>query len=482
MNIIPQNYVDLIKNVIISSLNNNVTQIINGLINGNTIDNYINVIKNVSNITNDIGKEIIIKTLDHIEHDFFISIYRKKYYDSKGKRKRTIMTAFGEITFYRRVYKHKLKTKGDIDYHYIHLDRYLGLPKRDYFDPYICSLVIDFASDNNSQIKVGKMIGEIISPKVNLESNRNLFNISRQQINNILIKASKIELDDTPHELDTPENIYVMADEKWVHNQREDNNSTMVKSAIIFEGVKTVSKFNAKTKRNKTINKHVISSCSNDIWLKTLNYIDYVYEEDKLKNIFILGDGASWIKQGKQQLSFNKNIKVTYCSDKFHIKQAINNIIKDNLTKELLFDYLIHNKRKWFKDVIDSILTQYPDRSAIINQKANYILGNWTNILNSYFKCKIGCSMESNICHIYASIFSNRPKAYRNASLEYLVTIRTMKVNNMDLRNLYLNALKTKEFNSFDDIPYQYLNSSNIPVLSNGSISGLFHTLNSLAH
>ena len=69
---------------------------------------------------------------------------------------------FGEITFSRTFYKSKLNGKC-----FCYIDRLLGLPKYDYFDPYIKSEVLFFASDNNYS-KTAKHINSLIGNRISL--------------------------------------------------------------------------------------------------------------------------------------------------------------------------------------------------------------------------------------------------------------------------------------------------------------------------
>lgn len=473
MNIISNNYENLIKNVLEKLIVKNIDKIFSNLSTKNGIDNYINIIKSIDNITFDIAQSLFQNIFSIIDSEFMNSYYRRKNFDSKGFKYRSLWTCFGYITIKRRIYKNKSTN----DY-YIHVDRYFGLPKHDKFDPYVCSLIVDTISDNNSMIKVGRQIGELIDKRVNLDNNKN--EISRQQVKNIISKASKKNLEANLVELNTPENIYVMADEKWVHNQQEANDKTMVKSVIVFDNKIKVSK-NAKKIRSKLINKHIISSIDSDIWKETLDYIDYVYDEDKLKNIFILGDGANWIKSGIKELNFNKNIKITYCADKFHPMLAINNITKDKIEYDILVSYMIGNNRKIFKLLCETLMVKYENKKDTILEKMNYILNNWYYIQNSYKKCRIGCSMESHISHIYASNYSSVPKAYKTDTLKFLIKLRDMHENKYNIRNIYLNSYKQKEYQSFDDIPYGNHNYSNIPIL-NGLNCGSKKIVNSIVY
>src|SRR5699024_10107967 len=79
----------------------------------------------------------------------------------------------------------------------------------------------------------------------------------------------------------------------------------------------------------------------------------------------------------------------------------------------------------------------------IIENKRDYILNNWNARQlyqnNPYMKC----SMESHISHIFADIFTSRPKAYSKKGLRQLLKLRLLKVNGKNIKELYLNQLNS---------------------------------------
>lgn len=73
----------------------------------------------------------------------------------------------------------------------------------------------------------------------------------------------------------------------------------------------------------------------------------------------------------------------------------------------------------------------------------NYILNNWKERQiyqnNNYMKC----SMESHISHIFADLFTSRPKAYFKKGLRKLLELRVLKINGINIKQLYLQQLIT---------------------------------------
>ena len=64
-------------------------------------------------------------------------------------------------------------------------------------------------------------------------------NLLSKKINNIrnIILDSKLSNPELK-QLDTPETLYIIADEKWVHTQNNNNEDVMVKSIVVFDGIK----------------------------------------------------------------------------------------------------------------------------------------------------------------------------------------------------------------------------------------------------
>lgn len=466
MNSITQNYEYLLKKVI-ERINCSKFDVFQRFKRTGDVLNYVNFSDTLLQFSKDIYKELFESIILELDQKFMNSYERKEKYESGGYRTRHIQTINAYVEIKRRVYFDR-KTKEC----YYFVDDFLGLPPKLRYDPCVVAEVLNEVADNNSMLKAGKIVGRMINFDSSLKKDN--YAIPRQTVKNMVMRANKVNFEEDLKELDTPESIFVMADEKWVSNQRENNDNTMVKSVIIYDDKQTVYKG-----RNKLINKHTISKIgsSSEVWQESLSYIDYVYDESKLKNIYLMGDGASWIKSGVDELNFNKNIKIIYIPDKFHIKQALNHISTNDAIKSILFNYIFTNKRKSFKMVINALVQSNLDRKDVIEAKANYILNNW-KYLKTSLKLPYCCCMESQISHIYASIFANLPKGYKANTLEALLKLRTMFVNDSNIRLNYFNSLRPNEFNSFDDIPVATINKT---LISDCKICGIHSILKDLS-
>ena len=329
MNIIPNNYEKILKEMIFNQFSSNLKKELYKTNNTNKVFNYIDLLSNLDNSLCNIAKQSLITIFETIDKSYSNSIERKHKYHIKAHLPRTILTVFGEITFTITFYTDRYN-KGS----YCYLDRFLGLKKHDYFDPYIKATIVEYSA-NNSIPTVVNIINDLIGNRIKLEDK--IKYINRQTIRNIILysKLSNPE----QNELDTPESLYIIADEKWVHTQNNNNEDVMVKSIVVFDGIKD-------NPRRTLINKKIFADYKNDNFINNvLDYIYYVYDIDKIKNIHIMGDGAKWIKNLTNYFKFNPNSNVIYSLDKYHFKQAIHHICLDKSLEKILVSYVLNNDR-----------------------------------------------------------------------------------------------------------------------------------------
>ena len=134
-----------------------------------TIDNYINFMTDLDSFDKSFITNIIKDYLEYVDNIFFNTSYRKSFCKSKGFYKRTILTLFGEVQYKRRYYYDKKYND-----RFFFTDLFLGLPKRKYFDPFVCSEICN-ESATSSYSKSGKIVASKIGNRIN-----NLLSINRE--------------------------------------------------------------------------------------------------------------------------------------------------------------------------------------------------------------------------------------------------------------------------------------------------------------
>ena len=421
MSIINYKYGKIIKNCIKNAFNKDIEL--------SNINNHLDFFNYLDGFLLEIVKKSIIDSFEFIDLEYKNSQLRKQLYYTKGLYPRTIMTLFGEITFYREYYVPKgCNTDG-----FFYVDQLFNLPKRDYYDPMIKALIIE-KSSQFSYIQSGEVVGDMIGSKFKSMSDSQYSKISRQTVYNVIKNADMdYVIDDVKANIDT---IYIQFDEKYVYTQGTNKLKKEIKAAVIYTGIKEEYK-----DRNKLVNRHVVTSLgySTDIKHKCLDYIFKTYDTNEISTVMISGDGAQWIKKSTSDFYFHENITVHFVLDRFHMNQAVNHITKDEDIKFYLRDYIYNNKRKFFKELCDVLINEYPQRSEIIENNKNYIINHWVPIQKQKHKLFLGCSMEGHISHVLAAPFSSRPKAHSLHMLAKRLSIREIYVNKLDVKEIYLN-------------------------------------------
>ena len=120
-------------NQIISTLKNKLSELLNKFIMNTTKNRYVNIFLEFQNLMNKISITFPSNYFESIDKVFKNSSKRKdKYYINKSNVKRTIVTIFGTITFYRTLYQNKLTGE-----YYFYVDDILRLEAYKNYDPII---------------------------------------------------------------------------------------------------------------------------------------------------------------------------------------------------------------------------------------------------------------------------------------------------------------------------------------------------------
>jgi hypothetical protein len=406
------------------------------------------------------GTGILRKTFEKMDNAFRNSPDRTERYYVKNTRNRTIITIFGEVTYRRTEYIDRTTGKP-----YVYVDEEIGLFRRQRYDSTIAALAYDAYSHHISMIEVGKQIGDRIAG-FRIDPDRGKYAISRQQIFNMINRFSSIKTK-PPKAEETPETLYIMADEKYIHLQQEMEKwrnrliregysikeigkfektkhfSEMVKLAVMFTGRKKLLKKSGeplKRPRWELTDTHYMAfpHDTKNFWPQVFDEISSIYDMDKVKRIYILGDGAEWIRAGVNEMT-NANCKVKFALDRYHLSKKINTITKETVYRKFLTDYVRNGDRSSFLAIAESLYsdTEMPDK---VQDAVNYILKHMNAAVIMNKEVKIGCGMEQAISHVLASPFTCIPKAYVSNHLHTYVQARMFHKNSQDLVNIYLRS------------------------------------------
>lgn len=324
------------------------------------------------------------------------------------------------------------------------------MPKHDYYGPIVKSIAVNNAF-HTSQAQASRDISFITSGLSHFIDKDRIFHIPRQSIYNWIKKWKVPNI--VPKSINTPETLYVMADEKYIGSQNSDKD-IMVKCFVTFEDVIQISK-----NRNQVSNRFVFSTCSKKPWKAFMDKIALRYDFTKIKNIALIGDGCNWIKSGISELHLGSCNLVKYYLYEFHFKQAIHHITTDKLKRKILIRIFIHYSKNHFIKATNIILKYHQEREKTIRNNINYIINNYSYIKNM-LDFNIGSSMESHIFHLIASFFSSRPKGFSTGNINKYLLLNNYKNNNVNIFNLYLKTYTSKHSININENDFNFTLSS----------------------
>ena len=379
-------------------------------------------------------------SLEYAEEIIFNVKERKNQFESLEKDDRKVISIFGEIDFKRRYYLDK-QTNERV---YL-LDEYFKIAPKERLLENVETRLVEEAIETNYE-KAGKTVAY----KTEISKQTVMNKISELNIN---IDEPKVF---NKKEVDT---IYCIADEDHVHLQKggiEEPRLIVVYDSILKDG-----------KRTKLCNKKhfggVYKGRIDDLWEEVLTYINSTYDLDKVKNIYILGDGANWIKTGLEWLP--KSINVL---DKFHLMKAVNGIVgketKDNKLKVAEYKRRIY--RSFYslnfnetKEIVYEILAEEMEEITRKRKEKllRYILNNKEGITNlyKYQKELHGCSAEGHISHLYSARLSSRPLGWKTKNVDNMSRLRIVKADNREIKEIVHNKRKIVEFKEIEKIRNQ---------------------------
>lgn len=375
--------------------------------------------RDLRQVFDEAGRKTLVGILESIDRAFFDNQRRKKEYETKDLRKRTIITEYGNIEYYRRYYRNKLTKE------YVYLaDEKMGIEKNERIMKDVESKIIEFAHDI-SYLKTGKRV------------------VGNEEISatTVMHKVRKEELKiETEEERKQVKRLYIEADED--HVSERGNKIGMPKLIYVHEGNYT------RGKRNILKNVHYIGCLgknSEELWLEVAEYIDKKYDIKNVEKIYICGDGAGWIKEGLNWIDRSE-----FVLDRFHLLKYINQATVEfpQYRSKLWYNINIYDPisvENVFKEIMKK--TNDEKRREKVKESYKYVMNQWNGIEiyetdRKYLK---GCSAEGHISHVYADRMSSRPRTWSDDGIDKMSRLRTFVSNG---GKIYEELIKRKKVNT----------------------------------
>lgn len=354
---------------------------------------------------------------------------RKGWYIERRDEKK-LLTSLGEIC-YNRTYFHNKETG---EYCYL-LDQLMGLEKHARISEDAEARILEEAVE--SSYRKGGINACIGEQEVSKETVMNKLHTLEFPLLEPLKEKRKVS------------HLYIDADEDHVSLQylekkgdikKPRSNTVMPKLIYVYEDVDFDGKRHELKECHFFGGDHAGKERTVQLWREVFDFIKESYDEDAIEKIYVNGDGADWIRVGGRM-----HAKAHFVLDRFHMHKYIlsaTSHLKDSAQDARSEIYrAIKGKRKWAaEEAFDKILTvtESETKAKAVESAKNYILGNWTGIMESV-KSKdksLQCSAEGHISHIYADRMSSRPLGWSRTGADKMSRLRIYRQNKRDMLEL----------------------------------------------
>ena len=350
------------------------------------------------------------------------SSWREGRYTVQRDDTRTIISSVGDITFECTYFRRK----ADREYTYL-VEDMIGLTKNEKFteEAEVLLLTEALKTSYKEATKVLPSKQEITKTTV---------------MNKVHSLAEEIPFEEVD-EIRETDYLFIEADEDHVAEQHGDakdakeNKSFISKLVYIYECKQEAAGY---SNRKELVNAYYFSGLypgkegNEKLWKNVDEYIRKAYDADKLKKVFISGDGAPWIKSGVDYIE-----KALFCADKFHLMKYINQaagqmLDEKEIAKEELW-HLLYSKKPKAKErfaAYTNEMMQSAKNPERIENLRNYVLGNWAAIRRTLRnKLVNGCSAESHVSHVLSDRLSSRPMGWSQTGADRMSKLRCYERN-----------------------------------------------------
>jgi len=423
----------------------------------------LNIEQKIKNVGDTFTLKLYESFLNYIDEKFKYSKQRKANYNIKETRKKTLITSVGVITVNSTSYVDK-KTK----------ERFVLLREILNIKPYQ-------RLTNEAEYQLIKYAMAENMSQAACHALRNT-QVSRSTVSKKISKL-KGSIDEHISRCENQSDVlYIEMDE--IHANLQQGGNKICPCAIVHEGYEE-----DYVKRKKLKNIHYFASAKlsyEELWEVIYDYTDKKYNIDKLKKIFVSGDGAEGIKNYT-----NCFPKAIFVLDPFHYyKKHLNYIFKDDTNLKNIADSYIRNDLiDDFKTLVDAQIKLYPDQEKYMLAHMNYILNNIDGIKNQKDEdYKVHCSMEGHVNQAFARYITSSPYGFSLDGLENKLKLLVYNANKHDLTiedyynlkfgnnsyeeiNIKINKLTNIKYDQrlTSNHPQEYKINTKLPILDNPS-------------
>jgi len=388
------------------------------------------VLENVSGKTNfeefqrrlaeklrEVGRETTRLVLEELDQQIRQDKKRRKGWQvHRRNESKEILTQFGMVRYERTYYKNKKTNE-----HAYLVDETAGYTPHQRVDTQVKAQLVAGAA-NVSYRKSAEQTGTACGARLSGQT--------------VMKAVREFERPAVPEQerkrIDT---LYIEADEDHVASQRGQRIEARL--VYIHEGW-------AGDKRRKIKKPFYLSSVDEDtdtFWERVWEEVDARYDIDKIKAIYIMGDGAGWIQRARSVFP-----QAEFILDRFHLKKQIKQAAGWEQEQERkLWEALRLNNLEKVQEAIDKTKDKASkSRKQALQTTWKYISNQWEAIQKQNEHQEIKCSAEGHVSHVLSARLSSRPMGWSVEGARHMAYVRTCQANGSAVTEEYIRQARNK--------------------------------------
>ena len=394
-------------------LTHNFKEIENGALDFSTF------VKNVEQTMRNLSVDLVEDVMEKTEESIFSSPHRKDNYRvQRSNDKKVISTIIGDVTLNRRYYQHKEQ----LNYIYL-LDDFLGLEPHQRIDGNLEEDILRKASD--------------MSYQKTIDSYEDIGIHSRVTVKNIVHKYEAKSNDLPMGEKRVVPYLYIEADEDHVAYQ--DGTNREIKLVYVHEGFKEKKSEKERSQLKVTRRFAGRYEDTEELWEDVNYFIEEQYDTSKIKQLYLSGDGAHWIKKGLDYLP----ARTKFVLDPFHVSQSLKRAaVGVPQVFSTLHTWVKNDQLGYLEDYFDVRLAdEQLSKSSrkLLTAQRTYLRRHWEAIQSQKDEQYISCSAEGHVSHYLSARLSSRPMGWSNTGADHMAKLRMYILNDGSLTALIEN-------------------------------------------
>ena len=377
------------------------------------LDSFPELEETVVRLTNQMAAGFLSAVLTTADALICDSGIRRKEYTVQRKRRRTLISSVGDVTFTHTLYKDQ---KGQIR---CLLDDQIRLPDRERFTTLAEAKVLSEAEVHSYQ-----HAADSVRTGAQTITKTTVMN-KIHAIEKDLPEAGPVP---RPEEKKRVEYLYLEADEDHIHKQKDGKTEGchIGKLVYLFEGKEEICKGRRRLIAPFYFGGLYSGSDQNAVlWKQVEKYIQDHYDQECLKRVYICSDGGAWIRAAERYIYKGKLV-----ADRFHLMKYIYRVANctaddRDTTVGQFYKYVYKNRPVAVNKLLTRIQSHCADSDNAVEECRKYMQNNWSAIQTAFHDGHaLGCSAEGHVSSVYSERMSSRPMGWSETGSDRMCRLR----------------------------------------------------------